>query len=472
MDTNLSYKNNTNGKNSLIDIFTKKYIIFWLLAAAVFFTSYITLVIWSDYINHEPKIELLIQEAPSLKDKEYIYIDVSKYLGKNGKLILLDENGRTIYSNDNSLISDYLTSELLCIPHYYKDMDILGSGIKNLRFNYINNLGYERTLILFLGNLDKNEFIEIYILNNFGYICLLLYSIMGLFFFRKTAKNIKNSIDPINEAITALLDGSRNYLNNYTAPNEFMDISRNFDNLAEKLVKTEWERSRLDKGRQKLLSDISHDIKTPMTVIQGYSIALKDGMLPKEQQQMYLEVIYNKSQHITELLHTFHEYSKLEHPDFPVNFERKDLSSTIQIYLAEKYYEIELAGFFLEADTDCGNIICELDNILFCRAIDNIINNSIKYNSKGTKIIINISKEFDSIKITIGDNGIGISKELAVKIFEPFTTGDESRGTFHGSGLGPAITEKIILAHNGKIELKTPPDEGYSVQFEIILPIH
>lgn len=113
-----------------------------------------------------------------------------------------------------------------------------------------------------------------------------------------------------------------------------------------------------------------------------------------------------------------------------------------------------------------------MDSILFCRAIDNIINNSIKYNSKGTKIIINILREFDNIKITIGDNGIGISKELAVKIFEPFTTGDESRGTFHGSGLGLAITEKIIIAHNGKIELKTPPDEGYSVQFEIILPIH
>lgn len=469
MDINLSYKN----KENILNIFTKKYIIFSTLLLGIFFIIYMGLTLSINQMENPLKIDLLLKEATHLTDEEFIYLDKEQYLGKGGKLVLINEHLETIYANDASLISDYLSSELLEIPYYCFNKGLAIHSLSNCKYSYNNIEGKKRTIILRTGEFSGSKFLrEKYLLENLSYIFIIAYFFSMIFFIRSLAKKIKYDIKPINSAIESLLNDSREYLNNYKGAYEFVELSKKIDNLAEKLIKIEWERARLDTGRQKLISDISHDLKTPMTVIQGYLIALKDGVLPKEQHHMYFEVMYMKSKHVTDLLDTFFEYSKLEHPDFPINFKKCDLCSAVQVYLAEKYYEIELSGFFLEVDIECGKIICEIDCKLFCRAIDNILNNTIKYNAKGTDIKVCILKELDYAKIIIGDTGTGIPKDLTDTIFEPFSTGDESRGKQYGSGLGLAITQKIISAHHGTIKLKYPPNIGYSTQFEIKLPIH
>lgn len=467
MDINLNYKN----KENISSIFIKKYLIYSFGLIVVFIVIYTLLTLKINQIENPLKIELLLQKAKYFTDEEYIYLDKAKYLGEDGKLVLINEKLETIYSNDNSLISDYLYSELIKIPNYAFNGN-KSQVLTNFKYSYGNIDGKKRTLILTLGKSFNSElYKEKYLLINLPYIFILVNFFLMIILIKWYSKKIELDIEPINLALESLLDDSRKYLNNYKGAYEFVELSRKIDSLAEKLIKIEWERSRLDSGRQKLISDISHDLKTPMTVIQGYLIALKDGVLPKEQHQMYFEVMYMKSKHITDLLDTFFEYSKLEHPDFPVNFKKCDLCNAIQVYLAEKYHEIELSGFLLEADIECGAIICEIDCKLFCRAIDNILNNTIKYNPKGTQIKICILKELDYVKIIIGDTGIGIPKDLIETIFEPFSTGDESRGKKYGSGLGLAITQKIISAHHGTIKLNHPPSFGYITQFEIRLPI-
>lgn len=438
----------------------------------LFLIFYIGISIINFQNNSAANINYIIKKISSGSDDEVLYLNFEKYLGENCKVVVLDEYLSTIYANDTQLFSDYLISELSNIPDYYECIDTLGGAEQICKYKYSID-GYSRTLILKTGEFKNRNLYILKLISDYGaYILITIYIIAGLFFIRKSIRDIITEISPINLAIESMLDGSKTYLGVYSNSSEINEIAKKLDSLAEKLIKIEWERARFDKGRQKLLSDISHDLKTPMTVIQGYSIALKDGVLPKEQQQIYLDMIHRKAQHITELLHTFHEYSKLEHPDFPVNLKIKNLENETQIYLAEKYYEIELAGFFMEIYITEDIIICKLDCKLFYRAIDNIINNSLKYNSKGTIIKIVVLK-FDSYaKIIIGDNGIGISHNLIKNIFEPFSTGDESRGNNHGSGLGLAITQKIISAHNGNIILKSPPDEGFSTQFEIILPLY
>ena len=434
---------------------------------------YTLLTLKINQLENPLKIDLLLNEVRYLTDEEFIYLDKEHYLGKGGKIVLIDEDLETIYSNDNSLISDYLSSELLEIPYYCFNKKGTIQNLTDCRYSYNNMEGKKRTLILKPGKfLSPKLSKEKYLLKNLPYIFIGAYFFLMLIFIRQFSQKIESDIKPINLAIESLLNNSVKYLNDYKGTYEFVELSKKIDSLAEKLIKIEWERSRLDSGRQKLISDISHDLKTPMTVIQGYLIALKDGVLPKEQQQMYFEVMYMKSKHITDLLDTFFEYSKLEHPDFPVNLKKCDLCNAIQIYLAEKYHENELSGFLLEVEIECGEIICEIDCKLFCRAIDNILNNTIKYNQKGTNIKLCIFKELEYAKIIIGDTGIGIPKDLTETIFEPFSTGDASRGKQYGSGLGLAITQKIVSAHHGTIELKYPPNIGYSTQFEIKLPIH
>ncbi|MGL5256751.1 MAG: sensor histidine kinase [Proteocatella sp.] len=468
----MSYKNKKLKPDNLLNIITKKYVLLYIFITVLFIIVYGVISLTAFKNNPEANIRYVIDKVSLGADDEILYLDFEKYLGEDCKVIILDEYARTIYANDTKLISDYLISELSGIPYYYDGLDVSSSNNGVCKYKY-NIDGNSRTIILKLGKFENNSlYLKNFLSNYFGYMFSVICIISGLFFVRKSVKDITIQISPINLSIESMLEGSKTYLGTYSNSTEINQIAKNLDNLADSLIKIEWERARFDKGRQKLLSDISHDLKTPMTVIQGYAIALRDGILPKEQQQIYLEMIYKKSQHITELLYSFHEYSKLDHPDFPVNLKVKNLGNETQIYLAEKYYEIELSGFFMEVYIPEDVISCEIDCKLFYRAIDNIINNSLKYNSEGTIIKITLLK-FDSYaKIIIGDNGVGISKNLIKNIFEPFSTGDESRGKNHGSGLGLAITQKIITAHNGNIILKYPVDTGLSTQFEITLPLY
>ena len=145
-------------------------------------------------------------------------------------------------------------------------------------------------------------------------------------------------------------------------------------------------------------------------------------------------------------------------------------------YLAERYDEIKLSGFTLKAVIPETPIMCSLDSYQMKRALDNILYNSLKYNSLGTVIAVSVNERepadesrHGKVKITRADNGTGITGENAENIFEPFVMGDKSRSG-GGSGLGLAITKRIITAHGGTIRLIDPKPDGFSTEFEIILP--
>ena len=112
---------------------------------------------------------------------------------------------------------------------------------------------------------------------------------------------------------------------------------------------------------------------------------------------------------------------------------------------------------------------CRIDKIQFQRVLDNLLGNSIKHNTVGTKIYVNLSIVGEKYKIIIADNGVGISKEIRSNIFSPFIVGDESRNTNQGSGLGLAITKTIVEMHGGIIKLGKPLNNKYKTVFEIDL---
>ena len=145
-------------------------------------------------------------------------------------------------------------------------------------------------------------------------------------------------------------------------------------------------------------------------------------------------------------------------------------------YLAERYDEIKISGFTLNAMIPEEAVWCSLDGYQMRRALDNILYNSLKHNSLGTVIAVGVTvleeaekSKQGKVRIILADNGIGISREEGENIFEPFVMGDKSRSS-GGSGLGLAITRRIVTAHGGTIRLCESRPEGYSTEFEIILP--
>ncbi|OON85355.1 hypothetical protein BXO88_12630 [Oribacterium sp. C9] len=284
----------------------------------------------------------------------------------------------------------------------------------------------------------------------------------------------------------------------YTGPKELEEICGSYNDMAEALRKSDEERRRLEEGRQRMLAGISHDLKTPVTVIQGYANAILDGTISPQKELTYVETIFKKSQVLSELINTFHEYSRLEHPDFVLKKTRGDLCEYLREYIANRYDELDIAGFELEVNIPDKSIYAVFDQLELKRVFENLINNTIRHNPKGTTIYVELEKS-DSlilssqynlyshrnninktaeiqkaspmIRILFGDDGVGISDDVRKNIFDPFVTGDESRKSGNGSGLGLAISKKIIEAHGGFIHLRERSETDHSTEYEILLPV-
>lgn len=226
------------------------------------------------------------------------------------------------------------------------------------------------------------------------------------------------------------------------------------------------QREKFTKKRNLLLSDITHDLKTPITTIAGYAQALNDGMIKdSEKQKQYLASIRQKSLEMSELITLLFNYVKLDSEGFDLKKERVNITELVLQIAAGAYADIEDAGmeFDVEIPEEAG--YAEVDKAQFTRALTNLITNAVKHNSPGTKIKISMKHKFGYWVIKVMDSGENIDESLMEHLFDPFVMGDESRNSRGGSGLGLSVSKKVIDMHGGKLLLEQPTEEGYTKAF-------
>ena len=284
-------------------------------------------------------------------------------------------------------------------------------------------------------------------------------------------RSILRPLSKLQEATRKIRDGNLDFTLDIEEDDEIGELCQDFEEMRIRLKESAEQKIQYDNENKELISNISHDLKTPITVIRGYAKAICDGLIPPEKQPEYLDTIYQKSTRLTGLIDTFHEYSKLEHPQFTLQIKRLDLCEVLREYLASKYNELELGGFVPEIEISDESIWCMLDKTAFLRVLENIVSNAVKHNPAGTSLFFELHREENQAVLDLADNGVGIPPEIADCIFDPFVVGDESRGTRQGSGLGLAISHKIVTAHGGTIQLVQPPSPGRSTQFRLTIPL-
>lgn len=289
-------------------------------------------------------------------------------------------------------------------------------------------------------------------------------------FIRRLRQRIARPLAALGDAVEGQAAGRDVRVGDCGGPREIRRIGESFDRFAALLAQSEAERRRLDEGRQKLIADISHDIKTPVTVISGTVDALCDGKVPPEDTERSLRLIQRKAADLAQLTEAFHEYSKTEHPRFELVLRRVDLCEFLRAWLAQRYDEIDLAGFSLEPDIPETPLPCQLDELQLRRALDNLLSNALRHNRLGTLLFVSLSARGDEALLRVGDNGEGIPPRVRSTLFEPFVRGSDAR-TGAGSGLGLAITRRILEKHGGSIELAAEPAPGRSTEFLIRLPL-
>lgn len=210
-----------------------------------------------------------------------------------------------------------------------------------------------------------------------------------------------------------------------------------------------------EKKRNLMLSDIAHDLRTPITTIAGYSKALNDDMVVSEEKKReYLQAIENKSARMSDLINLLFDYVRLDSANYGLRKDEIDLPELLRTIAASLYSDIEEKGMEFEISIPEEVHMISLDRVQFSRVIVNLINNAMKHNEAGTTISLEMKKEKDKIQIIVSDNGSLIPAFLVEHIFEPFAMGDASRNAQSGSGLGLSIAKKIVEMHGWTLELK------------------
>lgn len=380
--------------------------------------------------------------------------------------LVLDQNYQVVFGPSGDGRTSYTQQEFLYLSGLRFPDSILSRG------TFTSRDGTPMTVLLREAMLSDEDYARGY--QSSWKIWLLfipLYLLSAGLFIGWLSRRIGRPLRRLNDAVVSQSEGGIVRVGDCGGTREIRRIGESFDRFSDRLAESEAERRRLDQGRQKLIADISHDLKTPITVIAGYIDAICDGKVPPEEQERYLRAIHGKAAALTELVNAFHEYSKVEHPEFVLHTEPTDLCEFLRAYLAEKYEEIDLAGFSLEIELPDRPLRCPLDPLQFRRVLDNLLSNALRHNRLGTMLFFGVTARGQQALLTVADNGAGIPPQRAKYIFEPFVVGSDARSG-QGSGLGLSITRRIMELHGGSIVLSQKPALGQGTEFVLTLPLY
>lgn len=228
-----------------------------------------------------------------------------------------------------------------------------------------------------------------------------------------------------------------------------------FYRLTSRIIRAESERRVREQNL--IYAAIAHDLKTPMTSVQGYAAALRDGVIPPEKQAEALDIIHAKSRRMNELVDSLFEYASLGTEEYHLKKEPVDAAKVVREIAADHYRDFEDRGIDLDVDIPDGPVTILGDAREFRRAVTNLVVNAWKHNESGAKVRVALKAANGQATVSIADTGAAIAPEQREGLFKPFVTADAARQSSGGSGLGLAIASKIIAEMGGRIDVVDGP---------------
>lgn len=291
---------------------------------------------------------------------------------------------------------------------------------------------------------------------------------VGLWIYRSVATPLVK----LRKATQNIKDGNLDFVLDVEGADEFAELCRDFEEMRRRLKESVEEKLVLDKENKELISNISHDLKTPITAVKGYVEGIMDGVADTpEKMDRYVRTIYNKTVEMDHLINELTFYSKIDTNRIPYTFSKLNVEDYFSDCAEEVGLELETRGIQLcyanYVDSDV-QVIADGEQIR--RVIHNIISNAIKYMDKGKGmkgiIQIRVKDVGDFVQVEIEDNGKGIAAKDLPYIFDRFYRTDVSRNSAKGgSGIGLSIVRKILEDHGGKVWATSREDIGTIMYF-------
>lgn len=282
-------------------------------------------------------------------------------------------------------------------------------------------------------------------------------------------KSVFVPVKELNVAMQRIKDGNLDYVLQTNEGGEIGELYRNYEDMRMRLKESTEEKVEQENTHKELISNISHDLKTPITAIKGYVEGLMDGVADTpEKRDKYIRTIYNKANDMDRLINELTMYSGIDNNRIPYNFHRINVADYFGDCIEEVGLDLEARNIKLNySNMTPADTMVIADPEQMKKVINNIIGNSVKYMDKKNGVIdIRIFDKQDSIQIELEDNGKGIAQKDLSKIFERFYRTDTSRNSAQGgSGIGLAIVKKIIEDHGGYIWATSKEGEGTCMHF-------
>ena len=274
---------------------------------------------------------------------------------------------------------------------------------------------------------------------------------VGLWIYRSIAVPLVK----LRKATRNIKEGNLDFVLEVEGNDEFSQLCQDFEEMRKRLKESTEEKILMDKENKELISNISHDLKTPITAVKGYVEGIMDGVADTpEKMDRYVRTIYNKTNEMDHLINELTFYSKIDTNRIPYTFSKLNVEDYFSDCAEELGLEMETRGIelvyanYVEKDVQ---VIADGEQIR--RVIHNIVSNAIKYMEKPRGIIqIRVKDVGDFIQVEIEDNGKGIAAKDLPYIFDRFYRTDVSRNSSKGgSGIGLSIVKKIMEDHGGKV---------------------
>ena len=274
---------------------------------------------------------------------------------------------------------------------------------------------------------------------------------VGLWIYRSIAVPLVK----LRKATRNIKEGNLDFVLEVEGNDEFSQLCQDFEEMRKRLKESTEEKILMDKENKELISNISHDLKTPITAVKGYVEGIMDGVADTpEKMDRYVRTIYNKTNEMDHLINELTFYSKIDTNRIPYTFSKLNVEDYFSDCAEELGLEMETRGLelvyanYVEKDVQ---VIADGEQIR--RVIHNIVSNAIKYMEKPRGIIqIRVKDVGDFIQVEIEDNGKGIAAKDLPYIFDRFYRTDVSRNSSKGgSGIGLSIVKKIMEDHGGKV---------------------
>ncbi|OAB32461.1 hypothetical protein PMSD_15845 [Paenibacillus macquariensis subsp. defensor] len=270
-------------------------------------------------------------------------------------------------------------------------------------------------------------------------------------------------IKPIRSMTTATEKMSRGDFEvelNLNRKDELGTLAQSFDRMAREL-------KQIEQMRQDFVSNVSHEMQSPLTSITGFAKALRDGVVSGDNRARYLDIIAAESERLSRLSDNLLHLASLESEHHP--FEPKTFALDEQIRKNVVALEPQWSNKHITIELELPIVKIVADQDQLSQVWTNLLGNAIKFTPEGGKIHVGLRYRKNGVNVTIADTGIGIPLENLEHIFERFYKADRSRNRSRtGSGIGLAIVKKIIELHGGRIQVHSTPGKGTT--FEVIVP--